>query len=92
MNEFLTWEMIENYPTFVSLVFAFVGFTKELPFIKKIPTRYYAFVISYALLLAVGIHNGTFDLWSLVPYFGTATFITVGSNGLSDVNNPKPKK
>ena len=51
MDAFITWDILSSYTTFVSIVYMVVEFTKELKFIKKIPTKYFSFIVSFILLL-----------------------------------------
>lgn len=44
MEQFLTWDVLKTYASFVSIVFMVVEFTKELKFVKKIPTKYWSFL------------------------------------------------
>lgn len=89
MNDFLTWEMLGNYTTFVSSVFIIVEFTKEIKGIKKIPTRVWSFIISAVLLFLLHIVYGTFHFIDLFLYILNAMTISLGSNGLSDFNSKK---
>ena len=41
MENFLTWDVLTTYASFVSMVFMVVEFTKDLKIIKKIPTKYW---------------------------------------------------
>ena len=49
MEEFLTWDVLSTYASFVTIVFMVVEFTKDLKGIKKIPTKYWSFscIISF---------------------------------------------
>lgn len=86
MNDFLTWESMATYVNFVSIVYIVVEFTKKLKFIKKIPTKYWSFWISFFLQIIVRIANNTFKFLDLVLYFLTSITISLSSNGLSDFN------
>jgi len=55
MDNFFTWDVLRTYVSFVSSVFTVVEFTKELPIIKKIPTKYWSFIVSFVLLLISNI-------------------------------------
>lgn len=92
MEEFLTWEVLTTYTSFVSIVFMIVEFTKELKFIKKIPTKYWSFLISFALLVLTNIVMGSFRYVDIVLYILTSISISLGSNGLSNFNEENEKK
>ena len=83
---FLTWEVLTQYATFVTIVFMVVEFTKELPVIFSIQTKYYSALIAFILILFVQIYQGTFVLFDMVLYILTAISVSLGSNGLSNFN------
>jgi len=87
MENFMTWETLLTYTTFVSTIFMVVEFTKELPFIKKIPTKYWSFLISLGLLIVVNVVMKDFRWEDIVLYALSSMAISLGSNGLSNFNN-----
>lgn len=87
MENFLTWDVLKTYASFVSIVFMVVEFTKNLKFIKKIPTRYWSFLIAFFLLIIVNAVMGTFKLVDVILYALTSISISLGANGLSNFNN-----
>lgn len=86
MENFLTWETLTTYTTFVSMVFMVVEFTKELKYINKIPTKYWSFIIAFLLLTITNIAMSNFRLVDIVIYSLTSISISLGSNGLSNFN------
>jgi len=92
MDNFLTWEVLTTYASFVSIVFMVVEFTKELKFIKNIPTKYWSFIISFVLLLITNIVMKNFRIEDIVLYILTSISISLGSNGLSTFNNTDEKE
>jgi len=86
MENFMTWETLLTYTTFVSTIFMVVEFTKELPFIKKIPTKYWSFLISLGLLTIVNVVMKDFKWEDIVLYALSSMAISLGSNGLSNFN------
>jgi hypothetical protein len=86
MENFMTWETLLTYTTFVSTIFMVVEFTKELPIIKKIPTKYWSFLISLGLLIVVNIVMNNFKWEDIVLYALSSMAISLGSNGLSNFN------
>ena len=91
MDQFLTWELLKDYVTFVGIVFSIVAVTKKLPLIKLIPTRGWSLIIAFLLLLCVNLHAETFTPWDLVLYFINATIISLSANGLADANGGDKK-
>ena len=86
MENFLTWEVLRTYASFVSIVYMVVEFTKGIKFIKKIPTKYWSFFVAFLLLIIINLVMKNFKLVDLVLYALTAISISLGSNGLSDFN------
>lgn len=89
MENFLTWEVLNTYASFISIVFMVVEFTKELILINKIPTKYWSFFVSLILLIITNIVANTFKPVDIVLYILTSISISLGSNGLSNFNNGK---
>lgn len=86
MDNFLTWEVLATYTSFISIVFMVVEFTKEIKFINKIPTKYWSFIISVILLVTVNLVKNTFKPVDIVLYTLSSISISLGSNGLSNFN------
>lgn len=89
MDNFLSWDTLTTYASFVTIVFMVVEFTKGLKYIKKIPTKYWSFFIAFILLTITNMVMGTFRAVDIVIYLLTAISISLGSNGLSNFNNGK---
>lgn len=87
MEQFLTWEMLKDFPTFVSIVFTIVAVTKNFWIIKKIPTRLWSIIVSFVLLALVNLQANTFTYWDIVLYVINSISISLTANGLSDINN-----
>lgn len=89
MEQFLTWDVLKDYVSFVGIVFSIVAFTKQAPLIKRIPTRLWSFIVTIILLLLVNLHNSTFVYWDIVLYIINAILISSSANGIADANNKK---
>ena len=89
MNDYITWGILTQYATFVTIVFMVVEFTKELKYIKSIKTKYYSALIAFVLLVAVQLHEGIFAYWDIILYALTAISVSLGANGLSDFTSDK---
>lgn len=92
MGNFLTWDVLMTYTSFISIVYMLVEFTKEIKFINKIPTKYWSFFISLILLIITNIVSRTFKSVDIVLYVLTSVSISLGSNGLSNFNKKKEGK
>lgn len=86
MDSFLSWDNLTTYASFITIVFMVVEFTKELKFIKKIPTKYWSFLIAVVLMIITNIVMGTFKIVDIILYLLTSISISLGSNGLSNFN------
>jgi hypothetical protein len=84
MNDYITWELLSAYATFVTIVFMVVEFTKTLPYINKIDTKYYSFLVALLLIVIVQIQGKTFVPFDIVLYILTAISVSLGSNGLAN--------
>lgn len=92
MSDFLTWETLLSYTNFISVVYMVVEFTKEIKFIKKIPTKYWSFFVSFFLLACIHFALNTFLLKDIILYLLTSVVVSLGSNGLSNFNIKKDYK
>ena len=85
-ENFLSWDILKDYVSFVGIVLSIVAVTKNIPIIKRVPTRLWSIVISFLLLLANNLHGGTYTAWDMVMYFINAVIISASANGISDIN------
>lgn len=86
MDSFVTWEMLTTYATLVSVVYMVVEFTKELPLIKELRTKYLAWIVSFGLIVIANLVMGNFILVDVVLYSLSAISISLATNGLHDFN------
>jgi len=89
MNDYITWELLASYATFVTIVFMVVEFTKGLPYIKTLETKYYSALIAFILILLVQFQGGTFIPFDIVLYILTSISVSLGANGLANFNKKK---
>lgn len=91
-EQFLSWESLTTYTSFVVCVYMVVEFTKDIKYVNKIPTKYWSFFICLFLMLITNIVLNTFDAKNIILYILTSISISLGANGLSDFNVKKNKK
>lgn len=91
MENFLSWEVLTTYSSFITIVYMLVEFTKEIKIIKKVSTVYWSFFISFILLVVTNAVMGTFNKIDIVLYLITSVSISLGSNGLSNFNEKRKK-
>lgn len=86
MEGFITWENMLNYTTFVTILYMAVEFTKDLPLINKIHTKYWSCILSTAMIIITNLCTGNFEAKDILLYLLTSIAISLGANGLSDFN------
>lgn len=86
MQEFITWDILTAYATFVTIVYMVVEFTKEMKIISHLKTKYWSFVVALLLLMITNIALNTFKLLDIILYVLSAISISLGANGLSNFN------
>ena len=86
MEQFITWDMLQTYTTFVTIVFMIVEFTKNLKVLKKIKTKYWSFIVASILLTITNMVVGTFRPVDVILYLLSGISISLGANGLSNFN------
>ena len=91
MNEFITWEMLGDFVKLTGIVLATTQFVKNLPLIKKIPTQYLSWFVSFILITLTNVHTGVFTPVDLVLYALSAMFIGTSASGIYDVGNAGSK-
>ena len=89
MDNFITWENMLNYTTFVAILYMVVEFTKDIPYIKKLPTRYWSCVLSMIMIVVTNVVTGSFEFKDIMLYILTSISISLGANGLSNFNLKK---
>lgn len=89
MDNFITWDVLKTYASFVTIVFMVVEFTKDLKFIKKIKTKYWSFIVAFILLTITNAVLGAFRFVDIILYALSSMSISLGANGLSNFNNKK---
>ena len=92
MNEFLTWEVLLTFTGLVTTTYMVTEFTKEIPLIKKLPTKYWSYIIALILLFAVNLVTGSFKYEDIVLYLLNAIPVSLSANGLNNFNNGKKKE
>lgn len=92
MEQFITWDILTTYATFVTIVFMVVEFTKDLKLIEKIPTKYWSFIVAFILLTVVNAVTGNFKTVDIILYALSGISISLGANGLSNFNSKKEGK
>lgn len=87
MNEFITWEMLGDFVKLTGIVLATTQFVKNLPLIKKVPTQYLSWLVSFILITLTNIHTSSFAPMDIVLYALSAMFIGTSASGIYDVGS-----
>lgn len=62
INNFLTQETLMTFMGTLIIVELWVGFTKELPIIKLIPTKVYTLILSVIHMFIINVATGIMDI------------------------------
>nr|DAW53655.1 MAG TPA: holin [Caudoviricetes sp.] len=92
MNEFITWEMLGDFVKLTGIVLATTQFVKNAPLIKKIPTQYLSWLVSFVLITLFNIHTSNFTPMDIVLYALSAMFIGTSASGIYDVGGTSSDK
>lgn len=84
MDKFFTYEMLLSYATCVTAVFGTTQFVKEIPGIKKIPTKYVSFFISIIIVTLSNVATSQFKVSNILLYVLSSVFISMNANGIYD--------
>jgi len=87
MNEFVTWQTLATFASLITVVFTVTEFTKELPFVRELKTKYLSWIVAFVLITITNLVLGTFQFVDVLLYSLSAIFISLGSNGISDFNS-----
>lgn len=81
MSEFITWATLGTYGGALIMVGLLTQFTKEIPFIKKVPTQLWSYVLALIVLLcANAFTNGiTIDIFFQTLF--NAVVVSIAANG-----------
>ena len=93
-ENFLTIDYIKTFLGTVIITMLIVQFFKELPGVKRVPTRYFTFLVAFFNILICAALTGTFILSNIYLMFINAILVTFTCTGGYDftINNIKLKK
>lgn len=84
MDKFFTYEILLTYATCVTAVFGTTQFIKDLPFIKKIPTKYVSFFVALIIVVITNLAVKEFKVSNILLYILSSVFISMNANGIYD--------
>lgn len=80
-KDFLTIDYISTFMGTVVVTMLMVQFFKELPLVKKMPTRYFTFIVALFNIVMCTVLTNTFTLVGLYLMFINAMLVTFTSTG-----------
>lgn len=80
-KDFLTIDYISTFMGTVVVTMLIVQFLKELPGIKKMPTRYFTFLVAFFNIVMCSVLTNTFTLVGLYLMFINAMLVTFTATG-----------
>jgi hypothetical protein len=86
MNDFLTWDVLLTFTGLVTTTYMVTEFTKEIPFVNKIPTKYWSYFIALILLVSVNLVYDSFRYEDIILYLLNAIPVSLSANGLNNFN------
>lgn len=79
--EFFDWNMLGTCAGAVMAVGVITEITKDIPFIKKIPTLAWSYILALIVLLAAMMFGGGFSLEAAGLAVFNAAVVSLASNG-----------
>ena len=79
--EFLSWSMLASSTGALTMVLIITQFTKELPFIKALPTQLWSYIIALLVLYPAHYFTGIFTLSSAILILFNGIIIALAANG-----------
>ena len=93
MNDFFTWDILGTYAGAVTVVAILVQFTKGLPFINKMPTQVWSYILSLGtLLLALPFSEAGWSWDAAALSLFNALTVALAANGAYDAIADLPNR
>ena len=80
-GQFLTWEMLGTYSGTLGTVLILTQLTKELPWISRIPTQLYSYLIALVIMIVTAVFGGRTAASDVVLLFFNAAVVALSANG-----------
>ena len=80
-KEFFSWEMLGSYAGAAVLVALITQLTKELEYIKKIPTQVWSYILAVLILLASLLFTGRLTAASACLTLANGVLVSLAANG-----------
>ena len=86
-DSFFDWQMLGTYAGATLAVMVIVEFTKELPGIKAIPTRLWAYFMAVVLLILSAVFTGKVDAPTVFLCLVNAVIVAMAAVGGYDITH-----
>lgn len=80
-GEFFTWSLLGSYAGATVFVALVTQITKEIPYINKIPTRVWSYLVSLVTLTAATLFTGGWDASALALNVINAVLVALAAQG-----------
>ena len=80
-EQFFSWNILGTFAGAVLAVTLITQLTKDLPYIKKIPTQLWSYILAVVVLLAAQTFNGALTLSNAVLCLANGLLVSLGANG-----------
>ena len=82
--EFFDWTMLGTFLGALAMVLIITQLTKNLKFIKKIPTKIWSYIIALAILYPAHLFTGQLSASNAILIIFNAALIALAANGEFD--------
>lgn len=82
---FITWETLTTYTGVLVMVLILTQLTKDLPFIKKLPTQLWSYLLTLLVMYPAAYFSGTCTPANTILILFNAAVVTLASNGGYDL-------
>ena len=86
-ESFFTWEQLATYGGATVATMLFVQFTKELPGIKAIPTRLWAFIVAAILMILATVFTSEVTFAVILITVVNAVIVAMAAVGGYDITH-----
>lgn len=81
MMEFFDWAMLGTFAGATAAVAILTELTKNIPYIKKLPTQIWSYILSLVVMFFAQVFTGGFDVSKIVLVIINAAMVALASNG-----------
>lgn len=79
--EFFDWTILGTFAGATAAVAVLTELTKNIPYIKNVPTQIWSYVLSLVVMICAQIFTGGFDASKIVLSLINAAMVALAANG-----------